>query len=550
MGTTADKLNKLKATKEAIRTAINNKGGTLTTSDKFSDYATAIDNIQSGGGGGGGSVNLLKPILTEGKAPVPNTGYVEKIFFNTKLTTDEVDSLIANANLPFTRGGGEAPMYFILGAETGTGLILAIIDFSKTIDEKGSSWAIANPFSQTFFYTSSSVAADFGMQEAGWNAPSFTSFDTGEVTVNGNLVDTINDIDFGTANNLLTNLIYLPELVDSGETEVVKSLTDQYKLVEKNIELDAGTNNNYTYDFINNINEDTKEINIIRDIKIKNIERNIIEKDLITYTNNDVTKIGSYVFYRCGMLTDVSFPKVTEISDYAFAKCGLVNINMPLVTTIKHHAFYDCIGLVDVSFPELTTVENNAFASCSNLQSITAPALTKISNAMFHWCESLTTVDFPNVTEVGTDAFMSNYRLTEIILPKLNYCYTSSFLNCYSLVKLFITQKDKICTMNGSDPFVNCLHILGKVQSDYNPNGLKDGYIYVPASLLSQYKVATNWSICASQIIGHEDLEAGASLPNYTTDSFTTQTWYSDEKLTNIVTEVTTAGTYYCRLEA
>ena len=48
MGTTADKLNKLKATKEAIRTAINNKGGTLTTSDKFSDYATAIDNIQSG----------------------------------------------------------------------------------------------------------------------------------------------------------------------------------------------------------------------------------------------------------------------------------------------------------------------------------------------------------------------------------------------------------------------------------------------------------------------------------------------------------------------
>ena len=49
MGTTADKLNKVLQTKEAIRTAINNKGGTLTTSDKFSDYATAIDNIQSGG---------------------------------------------------------------------------------------------------------------------------------------------------------------------------------------------------------------------------------------------------------------------------------------------------------------------------------------------------------------------------------------------------------------------------------------------------------------------------------------------------------------------
>ena len=49
MGTTADKLNKVLQTKEAIRTAINNKGGTLTESDTFASYPTAIENIQSGG---------------------------------------------------------------------------------------------------------------------------------------------------------------------------------------------------------------------------------------------------------------------------------------------------------------------------------------------------------------------------------------------------------------------------------------------------------------------------------------------------------------------
>ena len=93
----------------------------------------------SGSGSGGGSVDLLKPIITEGKAPVPNTGYLEKFFFNTKLTTDEVDSIIANANLPFISGGnsGEPPMYLILGSEVG--VILVIIDFSKTIGEAGSS---------------------------------------------------------------------------------------------------------------------------------------------------------------------------------------------------------------------------------------------------------------------------------------------------------------------------------------------------------------------------------------------------------------------------
>ena len=50
MGTTVEKLTKVLETKEAIRTAINNKGGTLTESDTFSSYSAAIDNIQTGGG--------------------------------------------------------------------------------------------------------------------------------------------------------------------------------------------------------------------------------------------------------------------------------------------------------------------------------------------------------------------------------------------------------------------------------------------------------------------------------------------------------------------
>lgn len=58
MGTTADKLNKLKTTKESIRIAINNKGGTLTTSDKFSDYSTAINRIQVSG-----DINPLQYII-------------------------------------------------------------------------------------------------------------------------------------------------------------------------------------------------------------------------------------------------------------------------------------------------------------------------------------------------------------------------------------------------------------------------------------------------------------------------------------------------------
>lgn len=53
MGTTADKLNKLKQTKQAIKAAIVNKGVEVTDTDTFASYASKIDSIQTGGSGGG-----------------------------------------------------------------------------------------------------------------------------------------------------------------------------------------------------------------------------------------------------------------------------------------------------------------------------------------------------------------------------------------------------------------------------------------------------------------------------------------------------------------
>ena len=51
MSTTADKLNKLLETKQAIKTAIINKGVKVSESDTFRSYADKINNISSGGSG-------------------------------------------------------------------------------------------------------------------------------------------------------------------------------------------------------------------------------------------------------------------------------------------------------------------------------------------------------------------------------------------------------------------------------------------------------------------------------------------------------------------
>jgi hypothetical protein len=52
----------------------------------------------------------------------------------------------------------------------------------------------------------------------------------------------------------------------------------------------------------------------------------------------------------------------------------------------------------------------------------------------------------------------------------------------------------------GSNSFNNCYHSYGTTNATYNPEGLKDGAIYVPDDKVEALKVATNWSTFADII--------------------------------------------------
>jgi hypothetical protein len=67
-------------------------------------------------------------------------------------------------------------------------------------------------------------------------------------------------------------------------------------------------------------------------------------------------------------------------------------------------------------------------------------------------------------------------------------------------LKSVILRSETVCTLADRNVFTNSYHILGTVDATYNPNGDKDGYIYVPSHLVESYKTATNWSTYASQI--------------------------------------------------
>ena len=266
-----------------------------------------------------------------------------------------------------------------------------------------------------------------------------------------------------------------------------------------------------------------------------NAEDGIITKTISgAYTNSRVTSIGSYAFQYCSSLTSVSFPKVTSIGEYAFASCdsltsvsfplvttinsyafrgcdGLTSVSFPKVTSVGHYAFADCDSLTSVNLPETTTIKSDVFVYCSNLTSVNLPKVTTIGEYAFRWCTSLTSISFPLVTNIYGYTFSGCSGLTSVSLPRVTTISGYAFADCTSLVSVSFPLVSRI----SQDVFLGCskLSIIYLTASSVctlsNSNafsrtgiGSTKGSIYVPTSLVTAYKTATNWTYFSNRIFG------------------------------------------------
>ena len=163
------------------------------------------------------------------------------------------------------------------------------------------------------------------------------------------------------------------------------------------------------------------------------------------------------------------------IREGAFKNCeSLSNITIPItnhITDIGKNAFYYCTSLSSINIPKgATSIKENAFEFCNALLDITIPNGVKYINASaFNGCSSLSTVTFPNGLEsIGNQAFF----------------------NCNEVICFDFTQLSSIPTLSSQNA-------LGSVRT-LRP----DCEIRVPASLETQWKAATNWTVYADHIIG------------------------------------------------
>ena len=198
-------------------------------------------------------------------------------------------------------------------------------------------------------------------------------------------------------------------------------------------------------------------------------EDGIVNRSLSgAYVNDRVTSIGQFAFRGCTKVTSFRFPKAKSVAT---------------------NAIYGCTALTSIDLPVCTSIAENAFNGCSKLPSIVLPSLTSGDSYMFRYCYLLLTIDLPIIKNIVGNMFGDCRRLTAVIL-----------------------RSTTMCTLANTSAFYNCYHFHGTKNSTYNPNSLKDGYIYVPAALVEEYKAATNWSTFATQFRALEDYTVDGTI--------------------------------------
>lgn len=269
----------------------------------------------------------------------------------------------------------------------------------------------------------------------------------------------------------------------------------------------------------------------------------------------DYTKSTRYMFYKNTTITDLTglieyndtenvenmsdmcnectnlkkFPLINTAKvkrfDYAFIRCmsmtDIGEINMQSCTQ-SEYMFNNCnyITKIYLTNTENITSSQSMFRSCYRLTYVSPIKSKLIANMSYMYCECKALEKLLNINTDANQDFSWMFRYCEklkiVDISMFNCSSTNNsrsvFEYCYSLKAVVIREFGSNYIIN-SNAFQYCYHILGTTNSTYNPDGLQDGYIYVPREMIALLEVASNWSTIATQLRALED---------YTLDGTTT----------------------------
>lgn len=190
------------------------------------------------------------------------------------------------------------------------------------------------------------------------------------------------------------------------------------------------------------------------------------------------------------------------------ATAGLTgDIAMTVQAITKASAFYEQTGITKVSDPNLVTISGgNTFAYCSNLVQVDFPNLTTIAgDYTFRNCHKLGTVNFPKlktatVRQFYQCGFGTNTQTTVLVLPALENTNGRNLEEFFRQGRFAAVDIGPgVDKMRGTFYACTCtaaiLRRSASIVEALNAAAI-DGLsnVWVPASLISAYEQATNWS--------------------------------------------------------
>lgn len=196
--------------------------------------------------------------------------------------------------------------------------------------------------------------------------------------------------------------------------------------------------------------------------------------------DDEITSIPSGAFSNHGMscnnsITGVSFKNVTDVNEYAFNSCPRISyISLPNCKMISGYAFFSCLDISSIIFPNCETMKSNAFAFCTSLSFVSLPKCKSLIGPVFQYNTSLNTVILNSLEKISG---------------------SSTFKKCQALESLYILASS-VATLERYNVFDSTPMSISTYLGHF-------GSIFVPESLVSNYKGANNWSAYADRITAY-----------------------------------------------
>lgn len=173
-----------------------------------------------------------------------------------------------------------------------------------------------------------------------------------------------------------------------------------------------------------------------------------------SFTNADITSLRDSAFYNDKQLSSVTLQNATHVGSNAFERCTLLSkCSVDKMQTCGDSAFSRA-NLSQAVFPNLSAIARNMFVFCSYLKKVKCDKAISIDERAFNGCASLEVIDILGGGNISAPSTSELHKLKSVVL-------------------------------RGTE------NVTPTSDTIWLPSSVT---IYVPDSLVEQYKSATNWS--------------------------------------------------------